>query len=997
GVLVYTAQDGILSMATDGDYLYFGTGGDAVGYGAEYTGDATVYRYDGSNVVPISDPDEMGEGVQVLYVSTRPPPQPAPTPPPTPPPSEWTEIVSDPIEGVRTNNIINPENFMGITFLDVDQDPLTGIPILLADVPITGVEYLVIVPPQELPEGQNWGYGAIAYITPYGELQLVAIIVIHFGETSYWYSIPLALLWDEGYMNVIQLTLSTEVPAGRSSLDAVKATFDTWPSLDAVEAFFRSPCTPFLADIAPDIPMGTTQLTEEWTEIIDDPEEGPIPDIVGVYSMLETDGNKIALSVKFSTLFYGTARIYLDTDQNRATGFHLLGAEYMVKTDPESANLYAWVEESEEFELVDSYSISYEGGDSCAFAIPLVDLADDGIMNVFVVAYGEVGSTDTAPNLAFGSTSPLISWEEMVTDPDDNVVPDVVAIDCSLTENMLSFRIRFDGPYYYPENGFVGITALDTDRNPNTGVRVGDIGADYAVVMVVGRSERIKAYDQWLPKTKIPIRSGRAMLNRWSSTTQSWQPVAELPALIGLGRYTIGIPLLLLGDDGILTFIQYVGDATMITDVVPDVGHASSTPVIDVAITNLIVEPPTPTIGETAEIVATVENQGIRSIVAVIDFAVDATTIGSVAIPLGARESAPVQVAWTPPSIGTYSITATARPLPGEEDLTDNSLTITLTLVADLAVTNIWIEPEPVLGFTSIIYVEVENQGNSIEYATVTFYDGTATALGEEIGSVTSETPLQPGETAELSIEWVPEIMGDRVIRAVLEPVLGETDVADNTFATTVTVLGVHDVAVTELTVTPTNPIVNRYCTIRVGIQNQGSYSESNVVVTVTVLSETTQVFTWSTTVRTLASGASRTLTTRWRPTATGRYMIRASITPVPDEIDTTDNVMERPVTVVPRGIKIDLNATPERVSIRSLTPVVITIQLKDKNGNILRLQGVVIELKTSRGTLSTTSVITDENGCATVLLTPDGRRGTVIVTASIRGIATSRIRIRFY
>lgn len=69
GTLIFQAPDGIISMATDGKYLYFGTGADAVGYGAESTGIANVYRYDGKNVVLISGYDQFGEGVQVLYVS----------------------------------------------------------------------------------------------------------------------------------------------------------------------------------------------------------------------------------------------------------------------------------------------------------------------------------------------------------------------------------------------------------------------------------------------------------------------------------------------------------------------------------------------------------------------------------------------------------------------------------------------------------------------------------------------------------------------------------------------------------------------------------------------------------------------------------------------------------------------------------------------------------------------------------------------------------------
>lgn len=67
GELVYRAPDGIISMTTNGDNLYFGTGGDAVGYGPESTGIANVYRYDGTEVTLISDEDEFGAGVQYLF------------------------------------------------------------------------------------------------------------------------------------------------------------------------------------------------------------------------------------------------------------------------------------------------------------------------------------------------------------------------------------------------------------------------------------------------------------------------------------------------------------------------------------------------------------------------------------------------------------------------------------------------------------------------------------------------------------------------------------------------------------------------------------------------------------------------------------------------------------------------------------------------------------------------------------------------------------------
>ena len=68
GTLIYMASDEIISMGTDNSKLYFGTGGEA-GYRHETSGIANVYQYDGTTTVSISGDDEMGAGVQVLYVT----------------------------------------------------------------------------------------------------------------------------------------------------------------------------------------------------------------------------------------------------------------------------------------------------------------------------------------------------------------------------------------------------------------------------------------------------------------------------------------------------------------------------------------------------------------------------------------------------------------------------------------------------------------------------------------------------------------------------------------------------------------------------------------------------------------------------------------------------------------------------------------------------------------------------------------------------------------
>jgi len=71
GTLIYTAEDGIISMETDGNYLYFGTGGEA-GYNGETTGISEIYRYDGRDVELISNEEIVGTGIQCLYYTPRP-------------------------------------------------------------------------------------------------------------------------------------------------------------------------------------------------------------------------------------------------------------------------------------------------------------------------------------------------------------------------------------------------------------------------------------------------------------------------------------------------------------------------------------------------------------------------------------------------------------------------------------------------------------------------------------------------------------------------------------------------------------------------------------------------------------------------------------------------------------------------------------------------------------------------------------------------------------
>jgi hypothetical protein len=61
-------NEGILSMVTDGHYLYLGTGGEA-GYYQQPEGTGMVWRYDGASMEPFPEGVDMKSGIQTLYLA----------------------------------------------------------------------------------------------------------------------------------------------------------------------------------------------------------------------------------------------------------------------------------------------------------------------------------------------------------------------------------------------------------------------------------------------------------------------------------------------------------------------------------------------------------------------------------------------------------------------------------------------------------------------------------------------------------------------------------------------------------------------------------------------------------------------------------------------------------------------------------------------------------------------------------------------------------------
>ncbi len=170
-----------------------------------------------------------------------------------------------------------------------------------------------------------------------------------------------------------------------------------------------------------------------------------------------------------------------------------------------------------------------------------------------------------------------------------------------------------------------------------------------------------------------------------------------------------------------------LGDHTVTADAGPVIGetdlsdNARSTvitiqdPVHDVAVTS-VDSPADVTVGTTAQIDVTVENQGTFSETTTVTLTddTDAQQIGTQPVTLAAGNSTVVTFSWdtSAASLGTHSLNADAAAVVGEADIADNALTATTTVS----------EPQPVIAVhVASIDMSLNKQGAN--------YDCTASVI----------------------------------------------------------------------------------------------------------------------------------------------------------------------------------------------------------------------------------------------------------------------------
>jgi predicted thioesterase len=322
----------------------------------------------------------------------------------------------------------------------------------------------------------------------------------------------------------------------------------------------------------------------------------------------------------------------------------------------------------------------------------------------------------------------------------------------------------------------------------------------------------------------------------------------------------------------------------------------------DLSVLEVIVDPTEVVAGTPVTINATVLNNGTVSATFNVtvyydDMPIDTATHRN----LVPGENATLSFTWnTDVAAGEYIIKAyafivdstTLEPRPDlETNLEDNTLidgTVTVTVPAenhDVAVLSVVPSPTTVIAGDDVnIDVEVENQGDFEETFTVEIY-----ANGELLDQ--TDVTLLPGGTTMVSFTWTTTTAGDFTVSAEIPAVAGEVDVADNAFTDgTVTVeppaVEVHDVAITDVTASPSTVAPGDAVSIDVALENQGTEAETFDVI---VMYDSTVIETRSVT---LAAGATTTESFTWDTTGVtdGTYTISAEVPAVAGETDTADN-----------------------------------------------------------------------------------------------------------
>jgi len=261
-------------------------------------------------------------------------------------------------------------------------------------------------------------------------------------------------------------------------------------------------------------------------------------------------------------------------------------------------------------------------------------------------------------------------------------------------------------------------------------------------------------------------------------------------------------------------------------------------PVHDIAVRGIVASA-TAILGENVTIDVTVANEGNFTETFDVTVHANTTQIGTQTVTnLATADSSTLTFIWSTTGItaGSYTINATA--LLTDDDMSDNSraAAIEIKAVHDIAINSLQIPSQAFVGNIVAINVTVANQGSFEEYVNLTITYDPTTPQPKPVPSDTiffSLVKLPASETVSVNWNTSGLAKGGYNVTATVT-IDQDEEPSDNTRFDYVDLRLGHDIALTALSVTPSEVFVGETIAIDATVKNVGGFNETLVEVKVT-------------------------------------------------------------------------------------------------------------------------------------------------------------------
>ncbi len=371
----------------------------------------------------------------------------------------------------------------------------------------------------------------------------------------------------------------------------------------------------------------------------------------------------------------------------------------------------------------------------------------------------------------------------------------------------------------------------------------------------------------------------------------------------------------------------------------------------DIAVTSVQASPTQVDVGALVAVNVTVENVGTERETFNVTAFSDGTLIGTRTITLGPGSATTETFTWITSTVGNFTVSASAGPVPGETNLSNNTLTGNMVTVNALppppSVATMSVDPSSIVNSSLAppsvfsLTVDVANasqlftwqillqfnasilQCTSASYPVDNVFAGKTmvpvTAVIDNVsGSVlfgasligSTTVDVQTGKLCQLDFQVAGVGTSELTLTGEESFLLnGDLNLINSTLMNGFfdnrrpIQQGIHDIAVTDVIPTPTNASAGESVSIAVTVANHGNFSE---VFNVSALVNQTSIGTME---MTLNVSESSTTTFTWVTSVAGDFVIGATAGPVPNETNIADNtffdgtVIVTQITPPPTGV----------------------------------------------------------------------------------------------